>query len=33
MIPEIIFEGFSFSAEKGDGRDELMKYIFAAVKK
>ena len=22
-----------FSAEKGDGRDELMKYIFAAVKK
>jgi len=22
-----------FSAEKGDGRDELMKYIFAAVRK
>ena len=22
-----------FAAEKGDGRDELMKYIFAAVKK
>ncbi len=23
----------AFSAEKGDGRDELLKYIFAAVKK
>ena len=22
----------SFSAEKGNGRDELLKYIFAAVK-